>query len=157
MKRLRFGRFTFVMLAMAAVLPGCKHSPSQYVAPRVTGRVVDVQTRLPVPDVLVQRLGDNRPPSAVEPVRGAETLARSAGERTKDDGSFAFGSESGLAFFRKLRWYSVTLVFSRAGYEGLTREYSSTDAITTSSGEPWINAGDVLLIPKTSHRVGSIP
>src|SRR5262249_28569029 len=129
---------------LATSAAGCQ-SPSQYVSPRVTGRVLDSETHQPVPDVQVRRTSDQPRPHAMEPPKGAQMLQLPPGVRTGADGTFTVASQSDLAFFRRLGWYSLTLTFTHPGYEKLTQTYGVAGSTKSASGEPWVQAGDVLL------------
>jgi hypothetical protein len=151
MSVLRRETLALALAALATLATGCKHSLSQYIAPRVTGRVLDAGTHQPVSGVRVHRLGDNPPPAPGETPRGAETLKRTPGERTRTDGTFVLASKRDLAILRRVKWYSATLSFTHPRYQELTRSYTATNATETSSGEPWVNAGDILLSPKADE------
>ena len=125
---------------------GC-HSPSQYVSPRVVGRVVDEETEKPIAGVQVSRRPKRR--SSVEPPKGAELLKEIPPVTTSADGQFSLDSVRDIAFFRRLRWTSVSLSFRHRGYESLVTNYSATIATTnTPKGEPLVEAGDVRLRPR---------
>lgn len=123
---------------------GCQ-SPSQYTSPRVTGRVLDEQTRQPIKDVQVSRVSGNR--AEMDPPKGAERLDQTPFVVTGAGGEFALGSVRDLAFIRRMQWYSVTLSFSHRGYQRLVTSYSRSNSTNTSAGEPLVEAGDVLLKP----------
>ena len=148
---LRRETLALALATLTTLATGCKHSLSQYIAPRVTGTVLDAGTHQPVSGVQVHRLGDNPPPAPGEIPRGAETLKRTPGERTRADGTFVLASKRDLAIIRRVKWYSTTLSFTHPRYQELTRSYVATNATETSSGEPWVNAGDVLLSPKADE------
>ncbi len=128
-------------------LAGCKtHSPSQYVAPRVIGRVLDQQTQQPIPDVQVQR---NRAPDSSatrDTPKGGELMGQPAAARTGADGTFAMPSVRALVLFRNVGWYSISLSFEHAGYERLVAHYTLANATNAVNGEPVVNTGDILLI-----------
>ena len=133
-----------LLLAMAAVGVGC-HSPSQYISPRVEGRVVNAITGQPISDVAIRRFStashDNDPP------KGAEMLDSEPTVVTQADGSFIVKSRTSLAFLHHVRWYSVTFIFTRSGYEKQKRTYSFTEATKTPDGEPLVQAGEIKLNP----------
>ena len=116
---------------------------------RVTGRVLDEQTREPVAGVRVGWHRESRATSA-DPVKGAEQLERQRGERTDADGTFNLPSARDLAFIRKVSWYGGTLAFRHVRYQELLKPYSFNDVTNSVSGEPCIGAGDILLTPKAS-------
>jgi len=138
-----------ILLAFFA-LAGCKsNSPSQYIAPRVEGRVLDSQTRQPISDVKVQRIdpGANVAPGNIP--KGATALVQSLDVRTGQDGAFALASKRSLQLFGRFGWYSVTLGFNRAGYVSFTTNYTQANATPTASGEPLVKAGEILLVPNS--------
>src|SRR5436305_951746 len=128
-------------LQLLAVLPlpllpscvGCR-SISPYMSPRIEGRVVDEATRQPISSVAVRR----GPPKArsSSPSKGGQDLKAPAPVRSETDGTFILNSQRVLVFLRRARWYSVTLSFSHAGYEPLTRTYNLNDSTNTPAGEP---------------------
>jgi hypothetical protein len=138
-------KFSFTLiLALAAGMSGCQ-SPSQYVWPRITGRVVDEQTHQPLRGVRVSRASDARP--AGETAQGGAKAEHKASVRTGADGCFVLQSERYLAFLQELQWYSVQLSFAYPGYETLTRKYTLADSTNTLAGEPLVETGDVRLRP----------
>ena len=137
------------LLLLPVALAGCQtHSPSQYVAPRVTGRVLDQQTHQPIADVRVRRSGaDNASPTRDTP-KGGELMEQAAAVHTKADGTFRLQSVRSLAPFRNVGWYSMSLSFEHPGYERLGTNYTLANATNTLKGEPVVNTGDLLLIPR---------
>jgi hypothetical protein len=133
-------------LAMSVGGAGC-HSPSQYSSPRVTGRVLDEQTRQPIKEVQVRRVWDSTP--AMAPPKGAEMLKQAPSVFTDANGSFVLESVRDLAFIQRVQWYSVSLSFTHRGYEQLMKAYPLSSSTNTPSGEPVVPAGDILLKPLT--------
>jgi hypothetical protein len=131
-------------LAISIGGAGC-HSPSQYSSPRVTGRVLDEQTRQPIKDVQVRRVWDTTP--AMAPPKGAEMLKQAPSVFTDVDGSFVVESVRDLAFLQRLQWYSVSLSFTHRGYEQLMKTYPLSSSTNRPSGEPVVPAGEILLKP----------
>ena len=142
-----------VLLSCAAVLVGCgATSPSQYVSPRVTGRVLDMETGQPLKDVRVQRLtSDNLQTST--PAKGGHVMEAGPGVRTAADGKFMVKSIRFFGPFGSPGWYSVTLAFERNGYQSLVRSFTVAHSTNTVAGEPRVEAGDVLLPaqPNATH------
>jgi hypothetical protein len=137
-----------LLLAAVCMLAGCKtHSASQYISPRVEGRVIDKSTRQPIADVRVRRVTPDQEYPPMEPVKGAQVIAQPPAIRTGPDGTFVLDSIRDVALFRKLDWFSVSLSFEHPGYEPLTTRYSYTSATNTPAGEPVVHAGDILLNP----------
>lgn len=132
---------------LAVALAGC-HSPSQYISPRVMGRVVNAQTGEPIANVRVVWQKDTRSASTMEPLKGAEHLRRQPPERTDAAGAFNVASARDLSFFRRLGWYGGNLSFSHFRYERLLITCWPTNVVHSPSGEPLIEAGDILLSPK---------
>ena len=133
------------MLA-AIILAGCKSSsPAPYVSPRVTGRVLDKQTQLPIKGVKVRRLIPDQEPNVLDTVKGGQVLAEAPAVRTDADGTFVLASERSLAPFQRGGWYSVSLAFECPGYFRYVTNYSLRDAVRTPKGEPRVNAGEIHL------------
>lgn len=133
-------------LAVLALGNGC-HSPSQYISPRVTGRVVDEQTHQPIKGVQVRRRRDA--PRQMEPPKGGEIMMQDPAVVTSREGTFTLKSQRDLAFLRRLEWFSVSLSFTHPDYETLLKTFSSTSVTNTSPGEPLLQTGDVVLKPRT--------
>lgn len=138
-----------LVLAVAALsFAGCKsRSPSQYTSPRITGRVVDAQSRQPIPGVRVRRLTPEEP-NVAQSIKGAQVIETSPAVRTGADGTFELASERNLALFQRLGWYSVTISFTHPAYERLTTEFTLANATNTPSGEPLVRADDIALQSK---------
>jgi hypothetical protein len=133
----------------AGGLVGCQtSSPSQYISPRITGRVLDAQTHQPIEGVTVKRIRPDQSPNVDQVPKGGQMMERSPAVRSGKDGIFLLDSERDLAFFRSVGWYSVDISFGHPGYRRLVKTYSLTNAINTASGEPWVKAGDILLTPR---------
>ncbi len=131
------------------LVTGCKSvSPSQYVSPRVEGRVLDGETGQPLQEVEVRRVSANESYRVTEPAKGAEGLKSTPGVRTAADGTFALRSVRALVLFRHAAWYSVSLTFRHPGYQEFMTSYTLTDATNTAGGEPLVKTGDVLLMPR---------
>jgi len=69
--------------------------------------------------------------------------------QTDANGCFSLGSERVLTFYRFGGWNSVRLFVERAGYVRMQTNYSgaSLQVTNTPSGEPLVEAGDILLRP----------
>jgi hypothetical protein len=135
-----------LLLAFGQV--GCKsYSPSSYISPRVTGRVLDQMTRQPINHVEVRRVTASESDRAENTAKGGQALSQSPGVRTGADGTFVLESVRDLAFLIKTGWYSVSVSFARAGYQPLTATYTLGSSTNTAKGEPLVNAGDILLVP----------
>lgn len=66
--------------------------------------------------------------------------------RTDREGRFELGSERILALLPWGGWSTVWLTFDCPGYQRLQTNFSATALATNSpSGEPMVQAGDVLL------------
>lgn len=133
---------------VALALTGCKSaSPSQYISPRITGRVLDAKTQQPIEGVQVRRLTPPDP-NVDQAIKGGQVMQQAAAVRTGNDGTFVLVSERNLAVFRRLGWYSVSLTLAHPSYERLTTEFTLANATNTPSGEPLVRAGDIHLQPK---------
>lgn len=132
----------------ACIVAGCKStSPSQYIAPRVEGRVLDAQTRQPIAGVTVQKINSGSEVAAGEIPKGAQAMQQAPYVRTGNDGAFALASKRNLELFGRSRWYSVTISFKHSGYTSFMTNYTPSSATPTASGEPLVKTGDVLLVP----------
>jgi hypothetical protein len=141
-------------LTATALLTACQSSPvlnSQYISPRVKGRVLDAATSDPIRNVSIRRLppGQNLAVNHTGP--GDQTLERTPALRTDTDGRFDLDSERDLTLIRRADWYSVTLAFTRKGYERLVTNYTLTDAVIAPNGEPTVDAGKILLRPLSNN------
>jgi hypothetical protein len=138
----------FALLATVLLWAGCASSPSQYTSPRVTGQVLDAQTRQPIAKVQIQRVHDKprQDPNTVP--RGAEAIQENWYAYTDAEGRFTVDSTTTLTLFTSVTWYSVTLAFSREGYSTFTTNYTPAEATFLPSGEPVVNAGTILLPPR---------
>jgi hypothetical protein len=140
---------TLAFVIVAFAFAGCKSSsPSQYISPRITGRMLDAQTQLPIEGVQVRRLKPAQDPNVDQAIKGGERIGQTPAVRTGRDGTFVLDSERNLALFQRLGWYSVTLAFAHPGYERLTTEFTLANATNTPTGEPLVRAGDIRLQPK---------
>jgi hypothetical protein len=136
------------LLFLAFCQAGCKsYSPSSYISPRVTGRVLDQTTRQPIKHVEVRRVTANEAYFVEKTAKGSQALNQSPGVRTGADGTFVLKSVRNLSFLLETGWYSVSVSFARAGYRPLTTNYTLANSTNTAKGEPWVNAGDILLVP----------
>ena len=137
------------VLALVLALAGCQstsHSP--YVSPRITGRVLDADTRQPLADVKVKRVDPDATPNVDSSRKGSQIIEQSRAPRTGQDGRFVLESERDLTLFRSATWYSVMISFEREGYLKFQTNYSSANVTSHSpKGEPFVNAGDILLRP----------
>ena len=137
------------LLLLAAAVAGCRSLRlGPYTSPRVTGRVLAADTRQPLAGVQVTRDGGERMHGVGEPPKGGELLLQQQAVETDGGGQFAFPSERALTVFRPAGWDSVLLAFQRTGYERFRTNYSIVTAGTNSpTGEPLLEAGDILLRP----------
>jgi hypothetical protein len=137
-----------VLLNLVCGSLGCK-SPSQYISPRVVGRVLDGRTHAPIQDVEVSKAGANASYRPMEPPKGAQLLQQPSPARTGEGGEFVLESARALAFFRRIGWYSVNVLFQHPGYEPFATNFTLAEVTNTTAGEPVVIAGDILLTPLT--------
>jgi hypothetical protein len=136
------------VLVVAFALAGCKsRSLSQYIAPRVEGRVLDAKTRQPIRGVAVQRMDSGAEVAPGEIPKGGQAMQQTPSVRTGNDGTFALASERNLELFSRGRWYSVAISFKHTGYASFLTNYTPANATPTTKGEPLVQAGDILLVP----------
>jgi hypothetical protein len=140
-----------LVLAVTACVAGCKStSPSQYISPRVEGRVLDGQSHEPIQGVRVHRVVQGGNQQVADTPHGGEQMEEApVMVTTSADGSFVVDSERDIALFRHVSWYSVSIAFEHPAYTSYTATYMSSNAVTTASGEPVVHAGDVLMKPLT--------
>jgi hypothetical protein len=137
-------------LSLAVLWAGCQSSPvlnSQYISPRVTGCVLDAVSSQPIRNVSIRRLAPGQSLTTNPPAVGDQSLERMHALRTDADGRFDLDSERDLTLFRRAGWYGVTLAFTHKGYERLLTNYTLASAVIAPSGEPVVNAGNILLQP----------
>jgi hypothetical protein len=138
-------QLTSCVLAVG-VVAGCKStSPSQYIAPRVEGRVLDAQTRQPIGGVTVQKVNPGSEVAAGEIPKGAQAMQQTPYVRTKSDGTFTLVSKRNLELFGRSSWYSVTISFKHPRYASFMTNFTPASATPTASGEPLVKTGDLLL------------
>ena len=139
-------------LSLLLLLTGCQGwSLSQCVSPRITGRVVDSETRQPMENVEVQRgvtrtrQAGNAPPKGAQLMQDAPRIVL-----TSTDGSFTLEPIYSVAAFRVLSWSTVDVQFSCSGYLALTTNFTPAVASFSPDGAPLVNAGVILLHRKRS-------
>lgn len=133
-----------LLLAVGAAT-GCKSSGSEYISPRVEGRVLDSQTHQPIERVRVSRLSPSSQSSDNFMRKGAQRLEEPMPEYTSKTGYFVIDSERALVFFNQVNWFSVDLSFEHSGYDRFVTNYTLFNATNMPSGEPVIRTGDILL------------
>ncbi len=140
---------TLLLLALACA--GCQSGTfSSYGSPRVTGQVLAADTRQPLPDTTVNRVAVYPGTGTATAPKGAELQTRAGGVRTDADGRFALEAERVLTLFGRGGWHSVTVSFAHAGYADFQTNFSTANFKERSSeGEPLVEAGAILLEPKT--------
>jgi hypothetical protein len=149
-------RLLFAPLALALFLSGCKGwSLSQCVSPRVTGRVLDSETRQPLERVEVHRVIQSRPSNNTPPKGGQELQNAPRIVLTSADGSFKLDAIYSVAAFQVYSWSSVDVQVRYAGYLTLTTNFAAA-VVTDSGGEPCVNAGDILLQRNHSSVLTSV-
>ncbi len=128
---------------LAVALAGCK---TPYVAPCLTGRVLDAKTHQPLANVKVRRVEAGQSAEAPGEIHGAEALLKAPIVWTGQDGRFMVDGERALTLFGGSGWYAVTISFERAGYQVFLTNYTLLNVTTNSpNGAPRIETGDILL------------
>jgi hypothetical protein len=135
------------LLGFGLAMTGCK-SASVYVAPKVTGRVVDSETQRPVEHVKVRRMSAQDRYRSMDAAKGAELMTQNSVVYTGADGSFALESVRTLAPFGNAGWWSVSLALEHSRYEKLSTSYGLAKATNTVAGEPVVDTGVILLRPR---------
>jgi hypothetical protein len=108
---------------------------------------LDAQSNQPIRGVQVQRLAPNQNLDVDDPPKAGQVMEQSSAVRTGKDGTFMLDSLRNLALFRKVGWYTVSLSFAHADYEGFTTNYTLAHATNTARGEPLVTTGDIRLRP----------
>jgi hypothetical protein len=139
------------LLLLAVALAGCSSIGfSYYSSPRVTGRVLAADTRQPLADATVKPVGSYPAAGESTPPKGGQLLMRSDGVRTDAGGRFALEAVRVVTLFRRGGWHTVTVAIERYGYESFQTNFSSASFKERSpEGVPLVNAGDILLTPKS--------
>jgi hypothetical protein len=142
-------RFLALYLAALALVAGCQSHPfSVSVSPRLTGRVLDADTRQPLAKVKIRNYDQTDDYQRAVPPKGGQRMTAKEAVWTDRDGRFTMETERVLSPFRSAGWFSVRLSFERAGYERFLTNYSYLNLGTNSSnGKEGLNAGVVLLQP----------
>jgi hypothetical protein len=139
---------TLGWVMVACLSGGCKStSPSQYISPRVEGRVLDSQSHQPIKDVQVRRHAADDNYRAEDPPKGGEMIKKAPAVRTAADGTFVLDSVRDFALLQEIGWYSLSLTFQHPAYERFFTNYTLAKATNTVSGEPLVKTGDILLTP----------
>jgi hypothetical protein len=145
-----------MLLGVSLMLAACQSWPvlnSQYISPRVKGRVLDTATRQPISNVSIRRVvpGQRTGPVNTQGA-GDRSLEEPPPVRTDAAGAFDLDSERDLTLVRRSGWYSVSLAFTRRGYERFVTNFTLRDAVIASNGEPVVSAGIILLQPLSNHN-----
>ena len=137
-----------LLAPLALFLAGCAtHSPSQYISPRVEGRVLDARSHQPIGGVTVRRIDPGAEVAPGEIPKGAQAMAQAPDVRTGKDGAFVLASDRSLQLFQRSGWFSVTISFKHVGYASFMTNYTLASATNTPGGEPLVKAGDIPLVP----------
>lgn len=132
---------------VGVLLTGCNTGPlGPYTSPRVSGQVLDAQSRQALPGVKVVR-GRPEKPSSMSAPKGGEILMQKVPVETDSQGRFTLENQRVLSVFRGSGWDQVRLTFIRPGYETLRTNYSTLAATNSLEVEPSLNVGVVLLQP----------
>jgi 5-hydroxyisourate hydrolase-like protein (transthyretin family) len=136
-------------LVAAALVAGCQSYPlSVSVSPRLTGQVLDADTRQPLAKVKIRNYDQTDDFQRTTPTKGGQRMTAKEAVWTDQDGRFTMDTERVLAPFRSAGWFSVRLLFERAGYERFLTNYSYLNLGTNSlNGKDGLDAGFILLQP----------
>jgi hypothetical protein len=142
------------LVLLATALTACQAGKFMYyISPQVTGRVLAADTHQPLANATVRRVAPEPYAGADTQPKGGQLQMEPAGVRTDADGRFVLDAERDLAMlhlFRRGDWYSVTVSFERGGYGSFQTNYSGASFTERSAaGVPLVNAGDILLKPKS--------
>ena len=146
-QRLSGGQLWLLLAAIA--LTGCKSvSVSNYISPRVTGRVLAADTRQPIANVRVRRVNPAADLDFDDSAKGGQKMESTGAVRTDQQGKFMLDAERDLSLFQQQVWFSVMVSFQRDGYSTLRTNFTAASSTTTApDGAPVVNAGDILLHP----------
>lgn len=133
-------------LLLAVLFAGCKTSPTRYVFPRVTGTVVDSETRQPVEKARVKRLGLKQQMDPNVPPKGGEQMVQPSAVFTDQQGNFVLESIRDLTVLRKVGWYVASITIDASGYQGMVTNFTPANATNTLKGEPVVEAGVIPLV-----------
>ena len=139
----------FWLLLAAIALTGCKSvSVSNYISPRVTGRVLAADTGQPIANVKVKRVNPTANQNYDDPAKGGQKVESAGGVRTDRQGRFILDAERALTLFQQQIWFSVTVSFQHEGYATLRTNFTAGHTTTNApDGAPVVNAGDIRLRP----------
>jgi len=75
---------------------------------------------------------------------------RKAPIKTGPDGRFTLPSERVLSFVRWGTWDSIPLALEREGYHRCQTNFPAATLLATNTpdGAPWLDTGDILLVPR---------
>jgi hypothetical protein len=144
-KVLPLGGCAIAVALAACAVTGCKSSGSEYISPRVEGRVLDSETHQPIYRVHVKRTTPSSAKSDDYMRKGAQRMEEPFPAYTDKNGYFVIDSEKALVLFAQMNWFSVDISFEHSGYDRFVTNYTLMTATNTASGEPLVNTGDVYL------------
>ena len=149
--KLAGGWFSPGLLFVLLALTGCQSiGPSSCSTPEVTGRVLAADTQQPLAGVKVIRVMPGQSAATSTPVCGAQLLQQGQPEMTGADGRFVVPGRQYVTLFRHASWWSVRLAFQAPGYALFQTNFSTADITNQpDDGAPAVNAGDIVLKPKT--------
>jgi hypothetical protein len=133
------------------VLAGCdSFGPSTCATPQVAGRVLAADTHQPLASVKVIRVLPGQSAATSASACGALRLQQGRPVTTGADGGFVVPGQEYVTLFRHASWWSVRLAFQTPGYVLYQTNFSTANITNLpDAGGPTVNAGDILLAPKT--------
>jgi hypothetical protein len=111
-----------------------------------------METKQPLSNVQIRRVTSDSERRPTQAPTGGQLLENSYAVRTGPDGTFDLASMRSLDLFRDYGWYSVTLDFEKPGYQAVVRSYTLSTSTNAPSGEPLVQAGDILLPKMRNER-----
>jgi len=129
------------------ILCGCQSFRLQdYVSPRITGVVLDAETRDPVPNVTVRKVSGDQPSRTDSPPKGGEQLLSGDQVQTDKEGQFEMVARKDVLTFSSGSAFAVRLQFQHSHYDIFRTNYSGK-SITDGGPKrpPELNAGEILL------------
>jgi len=133
---------------------GCESGPilhQGYVSPRITGRVLDANTRQPIAKASVLKVNPRQASQTDRDQKGAEWMIAPTPSLTDEQGRFTLGSQKDLTVFRHANLYSVSVTVTHPQYVQFVTNFTLTNMKRKEEKGPLeVEAGDLLLRPRAN-------
>ena len=123
---------------------------SAYIVPRIEGRVIDVDTQLPIRRVVVLRNPQATVAGNDDYLSAGEIQQKQHSIYSGKDGVFKVPSKKDLEIGSDKTWNSVTLKFTHPGYHMFSTNFVHSGG-SSEEGEPVLQTGDIVLRPLPAH------